>query len=273
MDMQQSPVTPGKKTPLSGAHPPKFNFWSSLGTTISIAIVVATLFTIWTPASLFSNRLAESLAKAMNAQENPNLKNLPTKAPYTSPHIGLVAGHSGEEKPGFVCPDGTREVDVNNTITTLVRQKLVERGFTVDMMSEFDPNLRQYQGMFLLSIHTDTCEYIDDGATGFKLAPSMYSTTQETKLDRLSSCIISKYQETTGLKYQNYTTDDMTKFHPFDEVHIDTPTLIMEPGYLNLDKELLTKQADLVAQGIANGLFCYLGNEPNIPTPAPSTQP
>ncbi len=273
MDMYPPPVSPAKKPPISGARLPKFNFWASLGTTVSVAIIVATLFTIWTPASLFTNRLAESLSKAMNVQENPNLKNLPTKVPYASPHIGLVAGHSGEDNPGFVCPDGTREVDVNQAIVTLVRQKLVDRGFSVDTMTEFDPDLRQYRGLLLLSIHTDTCEYIDDSATGFKLAPSLYSTTQETKLDRLSSCIISKYEETTGMKYQNYTTDDMTKYHPFDEVHTDTPTLVMEPGYLNLDKEMLTKQADLVAQGIANGIFCYLGNEPNMPTETPVTQP
>ncbi len=269
--MIQSPA-PSKKPPIMSARPPKFNFWTSLGTTLSVAILVATLFTVWTPASLFSNRLAESLSKAVNSKPAP-ARNLPTAAPYTAPHIGLVAGHWGEEKPGFVCQDGTKESDVNLAITTLVRQKLVEQGFSVDLFKEFDPGLRQYRGLLLLSIHTDSCTYIDDTATGFKLASSLYSDGSDTKIQRLSTCIVNRYSAATKLSFINITTDDMTKFHGFEEVNIDTPTLIMEPGYLNLDRELLTKSPDLVAQGITDGLLCYLKNQPLLPTQTPATLP
>lgn len=268
--MIQTP-TPSKKPPLNAARPPKFNFWSSLGTTLSVAILVATLFTVWTPAGLFSNQLAESLARAVSSQPAPN-RNLPTKTPFLTPHIGLVSGHWGEEKPGFVCPDGTKESDVNLAITTLIRQGLVEQGYTVDLLKEFDPALRQYTGLLLLSIHTDSCAYIDDSATGFKLSSSFYSEPS-AKIDRLSACLIDRYAAETGLPYVNKVTDDMTKFHTFEEVHIDTPTLIMEPGYLNLDRELLTKSPGKVAKAITDGLLCYLKNQPMLPTATPSVMP
>jgi N-acetylmuramoyl-L-alanine amidase len=269
--MIQTPL-PSNKPPLTSARPPKFNFWTSLGTTLSVAILVATLFTVWTPAGLFSNQLADSLARAVSSQAAPN-RNLPTKTPFLTPHIGLVSGHWGEEKPGFICPDGTRESDVNLAITTLVRQGLVEQGYTVDLFKEFDPALRQYTGLMLLSIHTDTCTYIDDTATGFKLASSYYTDGTNSKIERLSACIIDRYSSETGLKYINIVTDDMTKFHTFEEVHVDTPTLIMEPGYLNLDRELLTKSPEKVAKAITDGLLCYLKNQPMLPTPTPSLLP
>lgn len=269
--MIQSP-NPSKKPPITGARPPKFNFWTSLGTTLSVAILVASLFTFWTPASLFSNRLSESLAKAVNSKPAP-AHSLPTQTPFATPHIGLVSGHWGEEKPGFICPDGTKESDVNLSITTLVRQKLVEQGYSVDLFKEFDPSLRQYHGLLLLSIHTDTCTYIDDSATGFKLASSLYSDSNNSKIQRISACMIDRYSTATSLSFINLTTDDMTKFHGFEEVNTDTPTLVMEPGYLNLDRELLTKSPDLVAQGIVDGLLCYLKNQPMLPTQTPASQP
>ncbi len=264
-------LPPAKKAQMHSTRLPKFNFWSSLGTTLSVAIVVATLFTIWTPASLFSNRLSASLARALDAKKPPN-RNLPTQTVAPIPHIGLVAGHWGDEANGFVCPDGVKESDVNLNIATLVRQKLLEQGYTVDLMKEFDDNLRQFNGLLLVSIHSDTCDYIDDTASGYKVAPSYASSAYPEKVTRLTACMMNRYVADTGMNYINLVTDDMTKYHTFDEVNTNTPVIIMEAGYLNLDKEFLTKQADKAASGISDGILCYLRNQPlNSPEPGTAT--
>jgi N-acetylmuramoyl-L-alanine amidase len=35
----------------------------------------------------------------------------------------------------------------------------------------------------------------------------------------------------------------------------------MEVGFLNLDRQILTQHRDLVAQGISDGILCYVRNE------------
>ena len=159
--MNQFQRVPPKAAP-PGARLPKFNFWSSLGTVISIAILVATIFTIWTPASLFDNRLSDSLSKAiMNSQRATQFVR-PTATARPIPHIGLVAGHWDDSNAGFECTDGLKESDLNLNIATMIQQRLVAEGFTVDLMKERDDKLMQYSGLLVLSVHSDTCKYIDD---------------------------------------------------------------------------------------------------------------
>jgi N-acetylmuramoyl-L-alanine amidase len=35
----------------------------------------------------------------------------------------------------------------------------------------------------------------------------------------------------------------------------------MEVGFLNLDRQILTQQPDLLAEGISQGILCYIYNE------------
>jgi N-acetylmuramoyl-L-alanine amidase len=262
-----------KRTPIQNARMPKFGFWSSLGTVISMAIVVATLFTIWTPASLFDNRLSESLSKAINSKQKSTQFMRPTTTPRPLPHIGLVSGHWSDKNKGFECSDGTIESDVNLNIATMVQQRLVAEGYSVDLMKEHDSKLMQYSGLLVLSIHSDSCKYIDDSATGFKVATSYYTPTDSTKANRLTTCMIDRYARDTGLHFINEVTDDMTTYHTFDEVNTNTPTVVMEMGYLNLDKDLLTKQVDTVSKGITDGILCYLKNQPLSTTETPAVTP
>jgi len=48
---------------------------------------------------------------------------------------------------------------------------------------------------------------------------------------------------------------------------------IIETGFLNLDREMLTKKTDLVAAGIVNGIECFANNENIEPTVVPSLIP
>jgi hypothetical protein len=61
----------------------------------SVALVVATLFTMWTPANLFSNNLMESMFQAMEPRVVAPDPAHPTLSPR--PRIGIVAGHWGND--------------------------------------------------------------------------------------------------------------------------------------------------------------------------------
>ena len=85
------------------------------------------------------------------------------------------------------------------------------------------------------------------------------------KATRLTNCLIDRYGKTTGLAFKANTTDDMTSYHAFGEVNTETTAAIIEAGYLNLDQQILTKNPEIVAQGIVDGLLCFIRNENVVP--------
>jgi N-acetylmuramoyl-L-alanine amidase len=250
------------------AGPADFSVWKALSSIISVALVVATLFTMWMPENLFSDSLLERMFQALQPPAADEI--IPTFTPSPRPRIGLVAGHWGHD-PGSVCGDGLTEESVNLQIATAVQALLTAEGFDVDLLKEFDPRLTEYQALALVSIHNDSCDFINDQATGFKVAAAASSVFPE-KATRLTACMSQRYQAITGLTFHyNTVTDDMTEYHAFSEIHSDTTAAIIETGFLNLDRELLTKHTDRVAQGVTSGILCFVRNEdvPQLPTLAP----
>jgi len=244
-----------------------FNIFGSIQTVVVYAFLLASLFTLFTPNNLFSGQTINRMFQAWQA--NPTLVAQPILAPVESNtgRIGIVSGHWNNDA-GSVCPNGLKEADVNLTIASLVQQKLTKEGFQVDLLEEFDSRLTQYQAIALVSIHNDTCEYLNDAATGFKIAAALESAYPE-KTDRLTACMIDRYAATTGLLFRIGNTNDMTYYHAFTEVNTETPAVIIEAGYLNLDQQILTTRPDLIADGIVNGLLCYIRNESVLPTVTP----
>jgi N-acetylmuramoyl-L-alanine amidase len=236
-----------------------------LQTVISVGVVVATLFTLWTPENLFSNRLLEQML--VSIQPTPGIAgNLPTPTESPRPRIGIVAGHAGNDS-GSVCADGLTEAQVNMKIATLVQQDLMKEGYDVDLLQEFDSRLSGYHGLALISIHNDSCDYINDEATGFKVAAAM-SNPHPEKATRLTACLVQRYQAATNMRYHyNTITDDMTQYHAFSEINNQTTAAIIETGFLNLDRQILVEQTDKVAQGVVNGILCFIRNE-DVPTQA-----
>jgi N-acetylmuramoyl-L-alanine amidase len=167
--------------------------------------------------------------------------------------VGIISGHAGFDS-GAVCNDGLTEAEVNATITALVAENLRARGIPVDVLEEFDPRLAGYSATALVSIHADSCVYYNEFATGYKLAPST-----RTDSSALETCIEEIYHEVTGLPYHaNTITPHMTDYHAFRTIAPGTPAVIIEAGFMNLDRQILTVQADIPARGIANGILCYL---------------
>jgi N-acetylmuramoyl-L-alanine amidase len=237
-----------------------FNMWSALQTIISVAIVTATLFTMWNPSNIFSNQMLERMFQSAGLSDSKptSIPLTPTTAPR--PRIGIVAGHWGNDS-GAVCPDGLKEVELNQEIATLVRDDLVSEGYDVDLMQEKDSRLFEYTALAMVSIHNDSCDYINNEATGFKVAAAMSSVFPE-KASRLTACLIDRYGAITKMKFHaNTITKDMTNYHNFNEINSQTTAAIIETGFMNLDRQILTEHADVVARGISQGILCFIRNE------------
>ncbi len=238
--------------------------------TLGWAILIATLFTAWTPNSIFTVSLQEQLRLLLTPQAGPGGV---SSAAQPQLRIGIVAGHAGSDS-GAVCTDENgevtlREVDVNYEIAARVQKNLVARGYQVDLLNEFDTRLNGYRAVALVSIHNDSCEHINEDATGFKVAASL-ETRDVNRAQRLVACLTDRYQNITGLRFHaNSITPDMREYHAFSEVDPNTITAIIETGFLNLDRKLLTEHTDLVAEGVTQGILCFINNESILPTVAP----
>lgn len=218
---------------------------------------------MWAVYMLFSP--AGSEADIIAAVKNtglsaPFLKTVPAKevsqrfAQGPGPmRIGIISGHK-EYDPGAVCDDGLTEAEVNLAIAEMVVANLQQQGIRTDLLDEYDNRLYGYSGTALVSIHADSCEYYDESATGFKIAGSTYSDSS-----LLVSCMEESYRTITSLPYHaNTLTLDMTDYHAFNEAAFGTPVIIIETGFMNQDRELLTTYADVPARAISEGILCYI---------------
>jgi N-acetylmuramoyl-L-alanine amidase len=267
-ETQENPIPISEQPNVKPAKSARFNILHAIETLLFTAVLIATLLTLWTPSNLFSNNLLRQMLAEIDS-DGSSSSILPTLTPSSRPRIGLVSGHWGYDS-GAVCENGTTEADVNLRIATLVRQYLMEAGYDVDLLKEFDEKLYQYNAVALVSIHNDSCEYIDENATGFKVAAAVSNAYPE-KSNKLTACLIDRYTADTGMSFHyNTITDDMTYYHAFNEINSNTIAAIIETGFLNLDYQMLTENTETVARGVADGILCYVRNESTTqPTPTP----
>ena len=242
----------------------------ALGITLGLAVLTSVRAggLVLPAASPFPSNILAAAATLMPAN-TPTPEPSPTPAPTATdehsglPLVGIVAGHWGNDS-GAECPDGVTEQQVNLDIARRVTEKLRAKGIWTDLLQEFDSRLTNYRADVLLSIHADSCDPIDADppATGFKVARSVASAIPNTE-DQLVTCLTQEYAKATKMVFhENSITPDMTSYHSFSEIHLDTPAAIIETGFLHLDYDIIVKQPDLPAQGIANGILCFLDNQP-----------
>ena len=272
--METNPQTPDPKPEIKSKSAPKQRMVNVFVPTLGVAILLATLFTAWTPNSFFAGSLQEKLSLMLTPQAPPE-EIITTPQPQL--RIGIVAGHTGNDS-GAVCMNEDGEVDlteadVNLKIAELVKKNLESQGFQVDLLNEFDTRLNGYRAVALISIHNDSCEYINDEATGFKVASSL-ETRDVNRAQRLTACLVDRYKRATNLTFHaGSITGDMREYHAFSEIDPNTITAIIETGFLNLDREILTHETDRVAGGVTQGILCFINNESVLPTPAPTLVP
>ena len=238
--------------------------------TIFIALMVATLFTALPSRGIVSGDFYQRMSLVLTPRPG---ENVPVAA-QPQIRIGIVAGHSGNDS-GAVCVDGNGDVtlteaDLNLEIAALVQQQLTQAGYQVDLLREFDSRLNGYRALAIVSIHNDSCDYINDQATGFKVAAAL-NTHDLNRANRLTACLVDRYEHTTGMQFHaGSITGDMREYHAFREIDSNTVAAIIETGFLNLDREMLTKHTDLVAEGVVQGILCFAKNENIEPTAIPT---
>lgn len=175
-------------------------------------------------------------------------------------HVGVVAGHWGSDA-GAACPDGLTEVEINLDIAQRVVLILQALGYQADLLEEFDPRLEGFQADALISIHADSCESFPNAtppASGFKVASVEESQVPEAEA-QLVACLAQCYAARTGMYFHsNSITYDMIYYHNFYEIDGQTPAAIIETGFMLNDRQMLTEREDLIAQGIVDGIVCFI---------------
>lgn len=181
--------------------------------------------------------------------------------PTVAPRVGVVAGHWGSDTGAVCLDDGLTEVEINLDVARRVVYLLQSLGYQADLLEEYDSRLNDYRADALVSIHADSCDefpYADPPASGFKVASVEDSLVPEAE-ERLVACLAQCYAARTGMYFHaNSITYDMTRYHTFYEIDDQTPGAIIEAGFMRNDKQILTQRADLVAQGIVDGIICFV---------------
>ena len=245
-----------------------------LGSTLGLAVLLATLFNLWMPSrDTFAGSFSEKLGLLLTPQPEINF----VATPQPQLRIGIVAGHLGNDS-GAACLDENglttlTEVDVNLQIAQLVQKRLTAEGYQVDLLNEFDTRLNGYRALALVSIHNDSCDEINPEATGFKVAAAV-NTHDVNRASRLTECLRDRYGKRTDLRFHaDSITTDMREYHAFSEIDPNTIAAIIETGFLYLDQDLLVRDTDRVAEGVVQGILCFARNENIEPTPLPPFMP
>ena len=221
--------------------------------------LMATIFVWWTPNQFISSDVRSELGQGLEAAAAEPALPTPQPTPNWLRKVGVVAGHRGPElDPGAVCPDGLTEAEITFDVAQRVVVGLRGQGFSVDLLDEFDPRLENYQAAALISIHANTCQDFGEVVSGYLVAAAASRVTARGDDEILVDCVARYYRQATGLERHSGLTEDMTNYHTFREIHSLTPATIIEIGFMLADRDLLTRQADLVAEGVTNGVMCFL---------------
>jgi N-acetylmuramoyl-L-alanine amidase len=136
------------------------------------AALMATIFTWSTPSQFINDQVKSKLSIA---QATGQATTVPTVIPTPNwlRKIGIVSGHRGPQvppDPGAVCPDGLTEASITFAVSQKVVRNLRDRGYSVDLLDEFDTRLDGYQAAALVSIHANTCKNFGEVVTGYLIA-------------------------------------------------------------------------------------------------------
>jgi N-acetylmuramoyl-L-alanine amidase len=248
-------------------------------------LLIATIFSYWTPDDDFLPEGFQQKISVVDVTQAPGgpvrATPLPTEVPIQ--RIGIIAGHSGppldpsfEVDPGAVCDDNQdgipelTELQINQAVADQVVTKLRQQGYLVDLLNEFDERLAGYRADVLVSIHTNDCTFYGFDISGYSVAgpAARGGGVPRGEDEDLVSCIRREYGTITGLPEHGALTEDMTSYHTFREISVDTAVAIIEIGFMYVDRQFLTQQPGVVADGIVSGILCYL--EPLQPAPTPT---
>ena len=240
----------------------KIQIFKHLARVALYGAIVATLFTAWTPLGLLPVGVIEwwsEMRAEMQANALENDTPVLTNENNNQFRVGVVAGHWGNDS-GATCQDGLKEVDINVEVASYVQKYLNDEGIHADLMMETQDSLNEYKADVLISIHADTCEFIDSNASGYKVTPIL-GTQNLTESNRLNACVMDRYATATKMSFHTSITADMQNHQAYVRIDGSTPAVMIETGFMNLDRKMLTEEPDVIARGIVNGILCYLNDE------------
>ena len=192
-----------------------------------------------------------------------------------APRIGIQIGHYQiDQLPEDLASlrgqtggsgGGVREVDVNQDVARRVAALLTAKGATVDVLPATVPD--GYTADAFIAIHADAS--LTGNPRGYKLARSRFSAIPTTD-DALLNNIFNTYGEATGLPTDSSITRNMTGYYAFNArnrlhaISKNTPAVIIEMGFLTsaADRNILLGRTELVAEGIAEGVWNFVQNRP-----------
>ena len=253
-----------------------YSFFRALITILFSALITATLLVTFSPGSEYIDQILPTLDQTA-AQTNNASQGGPKKI------IGIVPGHYGFDT-GYQCGaeyNFVKENDVNLRLAVMVRDYLTNRGYSVDFLHEFDPELSDYTGLALVSIHANSCDPSPKTPSGFNVTTGGQNVyPSESK--RLNDCLTYYYGQNSGLSFlgENYTPGE-EYLYSFDTVNDYTTISIIHTGALSTDYRTISEKTESLAKGIADGIICYVENEtvgsvynpkPEVPVQAASTQ-
>ena len=238
--------------------PAAYTVISGFQTVLSIAVVMATLLTLWNPRKLLSTPNLSALLRAKSAQEQE--ADFPMED--TTSHIGILAGH-WQDSTGEVCSDGMIEADVNQALAVRAAQSLTDMGYVVDIFPEYDLALLNYHSAAFVAIYSGSCAESPLPPSGFKVASSLTAQNPD-KVNQLAICLSEQYQKATKLPFSyEVLNPDHPSYHIFRDVHPETPAVMIEVGSLKTDRSMIVGQSGTVSDGIVAGILCYLNGQPN----------
>ncbi len=231
-----------------------FNTGQVLQTVLLVSVVLATLFTLWNPYKLFAQQ--GSVLPTYQNNSNNSSSNYPT--------IGILVGHWKVDS-GHICANGIIEADVMEAIANLVSMKLNALGYPVKLLAETDLELVNFRGPLLIALYAGSCDDTPDNQSGFTIGTAL-STANLNLSNALAACLGERYQEATKLDFSYaIISSDQPMYTYFEMVNPQTPMIYLEIGSLLRDQTLLIEDSEKVANGIVNGIQCYLASQEKVP--------
>lgn len=202
----------------------------------------------------------------------PTATPFPTPTPRpegTPPRVGIQVGHlRSNELPDELArlrtssgafAGGISEVQVNEDVANRVAALLRARGIVVDVLPATVPP--GYDADAFVALHADGSP--STRSRGFKLATPW--RTSQAGAD-LMEALRLEYGAATRLLEDGAITVNMRGYYAFawtrhtHAITRTTPAVILEMGFLTnpTDREFMTRRADVVVAGVANGIIRYL---------------
>ena len=139
-----------------------------------------------------------------------------------------------------------------------------ENNIQVDLFPEFDLDLLNYKADALIAIYSGSCLTNPPPPSGFKIGTSLTAENQE-QVNNLAVCMAEIYQSITRLPFTyQIINPDHASYHIFRDIAPTTPAILIEIGSLSTDRQLITRQSNVVVDALSAGITCFLENTEEV---------